>query len=1106
MGINEKGYYRKITLESRFKQWSEEDCAVEELYSLWKLLKKRMEDKLIHSQSIFVNFSLHDGSHSKSIIHAIERFLGEERIYKLSATDIFMLLVCAYAHDYGMAQAFNRIYDILGSSEFEEFLYTMHESKQTLDKEDSKAIENLVKYLNGEKGKISIQDMYYSILLVLQLYLRPFHWKGVIDIKDEFEGLFSGYLKNRFIQGTEGIIEICMAHGKSFKDLFKFSPKADGIIGDDFHPRFIGAMIRLGDLLDIDNNRFPQWFAREVANNTKLIPRLSVAHYRKHEAISHILITEKRIEIYADCHYEEGGDGTASLVNEWTEWIEEECKKLVLKWDEIAQPDFGRPPSKVSIKITVDGKPYMAENKRLQMQMSQERVMKLLEGTSIYGDRYVGIREIIQNAVDASLLQCWYDILHNQYLAYSLSKNTANQGLDILDFTKEKRYEIFGKYDIRIEVIKDLQNQRVYVIVKDKGIGIALSDVKYISDIGASREKNERIKKISQQMPKWMKPSGIFGIGLQSVFQITDCIQLYTRQHNEPERLISLYSYGKSRGKIEIQDVPENKDGVYFENSIPGTNVKIAIEPHKLLDCHGKYDFIYYDGEFDKGNDLDMIFAEISKACTEKIKSIKCDYFNIFYRSIVIGADGILQKKSEEKCLRKSFFTVKDKKRGEMRLGFGESIESLINQEGVPYKFVENMAYYWNRNEKRCYRLKVRPCQIIEKENGKQVFLPEVIANPYHISYKFNPILKADSIYCQSEDRSRPHAGFLEWNIEILDDKPTKYLNIDRERLRDGAISEINLLQIRKEILNKWCAFLCEKQSEKNSTIFVNNKELFLSFVFMFYQDVPRELFDEFIEKYKHVISNEKMYVGQEMIPVEDLWDLKKEFLAEIDVPKKFMAFSSAEEEKEYIRISADTVNHFPHRLVRVQEIFNSRESKLLYGFRLQGSYEKKMNEGIKMNEAARLYDHMISFYSFYYHLLLIDYSTIQKKVFKPNSMFESIILPCYPHTFCKGRNFRQKMDHCIENYILSPFDNESSSLIKRSVEKEEDLREELEQQILDSEQLRKCVAYIQEKSLFQEKEEKLIQNTYIRFIRDFYEIIYMHRGLIKEQFDIKKY
>src|SRR5699024_7761296 len=149
------------------------------------------------------------------------------------------------------------------------------------------------------------------------------------------------------------------------------------------------------------------------------------------------------------------------------------------------------------------------------------------------------------------------------------------------------------------------------------------------------------------------------------------------------------------------------------ENSIPGTNVKIAIEPHKLLDSHGKYDFIYYDGEFDKGNDLDMIFAEISKACIEKIKSIKCGYFNIFYRSIVIGIEGIIQKKSEEKCLRKSFFTVKDKKRGEMRLGFGESIESLINQEGVPYKFVENMAYYWQKDENRCYRLRVRPCYII---------------------------------------------------------------------------------------------------------------------------------------------------------------------------------------------------------------------------------------------------------------------------------------------------------------------------------------------------------------------------------------------------------
>lgn len=248
------------------------------------------------------------------------------------------------------------------------------------------------------------------------------------------------------------------------------------------------------------------------------------------------------------------------------------------------------------------------------------------------------------------------------------------------------------------------------------------------------------------------------------------------------------------------------------------------------------------------------------------------------------------------------------------------------------------------------------------------------------------------------------------------------------------------------------------------------------------------------------------MYVGQEMIPVEDLWDLKNEFLAEIDIPKKFMAFSSKEEQNEYIKISADTVNHFPHHLVQVQEIFNSRESKLLYGFRLQGSYEKKTNKGIKMNETARLCDYMMAFDSFEDHPLRIDYSTIQKKVFKPNSMYESIILPCYPHTFSKGRNFKQKMDHCIENYILSPFDNETSSLIKRSVEKGENLWKELEQQILDSVQLKKCVVYIREKSLCQEKEEKYIQNTYISFVEDFYRIIYKYRGLLKGQFDIKKY
>lgn len=101
-------YNMPLTLEQHFHNLVQYYPNVQDLYSLWRLLKKRIEDKLIHSRGIFVNYSLHDGSHSRSILQIIERFLGEERICQLSATDTFMLLVCTYAHDYGMAQTFNK--------------------------------------------------------------------------------------------------------------------------------------------------------------------------------------------------------------------------------------------------------------------------------------------------------------------------------------------------------------------------------------------------------------------------------------------------------------------------------------------------------------------------------------------------------------------------------------------------------------------------------------------------------------------------------------------------------------------------------------------------------------------------------------------------------------------------------------------------------------------------------------------------------------------------------------------------------------------------------------------------------------------------------------
>ena len=49
--------------------------------------------------------------------------------------------------------------------------------------------------------------------------------------------------------------------------------------------------------------------------------------------------------------------------------------------------------------------------------------------------------------------------------------------------------------------------------------------------------------------------------------------------------------------------------------------------------------------------------------------------------------------------------------------------------------------------------------------------------------------------------------------MNILDSNPDKYLNIDRDRLREGAIDEEDFTEPRKLILEHWCEYLIERYS-----------------------------------------------------------------------------------------------------------------------------------------------------------------------------------------------------------------------------------------------------------------------------------------------------
>lgn len=73
----------------------------------------------------------------------------------------------------------------------------------------------------------------------------------------------------------------------------------------------------------------------------------------------------------------------------------------------------------------------------------------------------------------------------------------------------------------------------IHIEIIDKGIGIDKECINVISSIGTGWKKRRRYAEYLERMPEWLKPTGGFGIGMQSGFMITDAIFIESRTEFE---------------------------------------------------------------------------------------------------------------------------------------------------------------------------------------------------------------------------------------------------------------------------------------------------------------------------------------------------------------------------------------------------------------------------------------------------------------------------------------------------------------------------------------------------------------------------------------------
>jgi len=94
------------------------DTQSKTLYTQWNYHKELIPEILNSISTIFPHYSLHDESHSITILNNIVRILGKANISKLSAIDLWLLLEASYSHDIGMAISADEITSTLNSNNF----------------------------------------------------------------------------------------------------------------------------------------------------------------------------------------------------------------------------------------------------------------------------------------------------------------------------------------------------------------------------------------------------------------------------------------------------------------------------------------------------------------------------------------------------------------------------------------------------------------------------------------------------------------------------------------------------------------------------------------------------------------------------------------------------------------------------------------------------------------------------------------------------------------------------------------------------------------------------------------------------------------------------
>lgn len=778
------------------------------LWRAYQEIKEKLEKQLENSKVYFPHYSSHDKRHSENIIIQVEKMLGEEHWKTITVTDAWMFLCCAYIHDIGMLITYEELERDWREAEFQSFL------KECTSSSDS-SIQIAAEHMLGGISNIEQSSLTWPIIIrkeVMFLTSEFYRRKHSDRVEEVMEQNLKNFL-NEVLSPEKGfpsriqkqIAKICSMHGATFEYMIEYLPNKDTVLDEEYSPKLVAILLRLGDLCDFDNDRFDiLWIkANGGLTHTNLI------HYYKHQSVATKAITSKEISVVLNVDFdrirkeiagEKEIEGLGKIeekqqkkdmasqhdfcnqivveINNWFNWLEEELNNMRSKWKQIT--DYKIPLDLIlSKKIKINDKECTFAEKNIRFTFSNEKAYTLIEGYSLYDDQLIFVREFIQNSLDALKLKFWHDLragLYDEWIEKDCKQDITKEN-GTIDYSKLQPFsfkgnEIYKIYQIKIKIDYKQGENIARFIIEDNGIGISIHDLENkIVNTGSSWKKNE-YKTDMEGMPIWLYPTGAFGIGLHSAFSLSDCIYIQTKPENDTKTYeITLHS-GKKDGYVLASEC--SKDITFCEKRGSGTRMELIIDLKK------------YEGKEEKQETNPFEERPESSFCFEVVNKIET-----FCRLPLFE----IQYQYENK--RNTISTFAESK--EFQILFQKEQQIMFHKEVFPKSEEYNFAW---------------------EDYGREIVLWDKLKG-IAARFTFNTILKSEcfckGIFAQNADINNDLPWLHIASIDILGGECNDIITVARDNIKQkykGILKQL-LWKYNEWIADLYCVLLLELYNKK---------------------------------------------------------------------------------------------------------------------------------------------------------------------------------------------------------------------------------------------------------------------------------------------------